>query len=93
MTTIARQYGIQYLNDGRIAELISAASPAVILESDGVLVTGTSVLDTFDRLEVLESNAEAIINARAIGEVCVMPDRVIGELRQAFGLQSLWSAS
>jgi len=80
-------YGIQYLNDGRIAELISAASPAVILESDGVLVTGTSVLDTFDRLEVLESTAEAIINARAIGEVCVMPDRVIGELRQAFGLQ------
>jgi L-fuculose-phosphate aldolase len=79
-------YGIQYQNDGRIAELISAVSPAAILENDGVLVTGTSVLDTFDRLEVIESTAEAIINARAIGEVCVMPEAVIGELRDAFGL-------
>lgn len=79
-------YGVQYRNDGSIADSVSAASPAAILENDGVLVTGSSVLDTFDRLEVLESTAEAVINARAIGEVSAMPEHVIAELRTAFGL-------
>ena len=51
-----------------------------------VLVTGSSVLDAFDRLEVLESTAEAVINARAIGEVSAMPDAVIRELRDVFGI-------
>jgi L-fuculose-phosphate aldolase len=79
-------YGVQYRNDGSIADSISAASPAAILENDGVLVTGSSVLDTFDRLEVLESTAEAVINARAVGDVSVMSKDVISELRDAFGL-------
>ena len=56
------------------------------LENDGVLVTGSSVLDAFDRLEVLESTAEALINARAIGDVSVMPEPAIAELRSAFNL-------
>jgi L-fuculose-phosphate aldolase len=79
-------YGVQYRNDGSIADSVSVASPAAILENDGVLVTGSSVLDTFDRLEVLESTAEAVINARAIGDVSVMSEDVITELRAAFGL-------
>lgn len=79
-------YGVQYQNDGAIAGYISDVSPAALLENDGVLVTGSGVLDAFDRLEVLESTAEAIINARAIGDVSVMPDEVIAELREAFAL-------
>lgn len=77
-------YGVQYRNDGAVADFVSPASPAAILENDGVLVTGSSVLDAFDRLEVLESTAEAVINARAIGEVSAMPDSVIQQLREAF---------
>ncbi len=77
-------YGMQYVNDGRIAEYVSPESPAAILDNDGVLATGTSVLDAFDRLEVLESTAEAVINARTLGAVAVMPDQVIDELRRAF---------
>jgi len=77
-------YGLQYVNDGRIADYLSPESPAAILDNDGVVATGMSVLDAFDRLEVLESTAEAVINARALGDVAVMPDRVIDELRQAF---------
>lgn len=79
-------YGVQYRNDGGIADAVSAASPAAILENDGVLVTGSSVFDVFDRLEVLESTAEAVINAKAIGSISVMPDPVIAELREAFRL-------
>jgi len=79
-------YGIQYRDDGQIADYVSEASPAAMLENDGVIVTGRSVLDTFDRLEVLESTAEAVINARAVGEISAMPDSVIEELRTAFNL-------
>ena len=77
-------YGVQYRHDGSLADYVSAAAPAAILENDGVLVTGSSVLDAFDRLEVLESTAEAVINAHAIGPVSAMPEPVIRELRDAF---------
>ncbi|MEZ6134849.1 MAG: class II aldolase/adducin family protein [Pirellulaceae bacterium] len=79
-------YGVQYRGDTSIADLISPRTPAAILENDGVLVTGSSVLDAFDRLEVLESTAEAVIHARAIGDVSVMPAAVIDELRSVFGI-------
>ncbi|MFK8112169.1 MAG: class II aldolase/adducin family protein [Rubripirellula sp.] len=81
------EYGVQYGNDGGIADFVSARNPAVILENDGVLVTGSSVLDSFDRLEVLESTAEAVINAKSIGDVAGMPAAVIDELCEAFDLQ------
>jgi L-fuculose-phosphate aldolase len=79
-------FGVQYQGDLSIANFVNKSSPAAILENDGVLVTGSSILDAFDRLEVLESTAEAIINAHAIGEVSVMPDSVIRDLREAFGI-------
>ncbi len=77
-------YGIQYQASGEISRFVSLKSPAAILANDGVLVVGSSVLDAFDRLEVLESTAEAVINAKAIGKVNAMPDSVIDELREAF---------
>lgn len=76
--------GIEFLATPEIADYVSPRNPAVLLENDGVLVTGTSILDTFDRLEVLETTAEAIINSRPIGVVSPMPDSVIEELREAF---------
>jgi len=79
-------YGIPYREDGQIADFVSAANPAAVLQNDGVVVTGSSVLDAFDRLEVLESTAEAVINAKAIGDVSVMTDDVIDELRTNFDL-------
>lgn len=79
-------YGIQYRDDGLIANYVSESAPAAILENDGVLVTGRSVLDVFDRLEVLESTAEAVINARSVGPISVMNEAVIDELKAAFRL-------
>ena len=80
-------FGVQYREDGSITNYISTSTPAALLENDGVLVTGSSVLDAFDRLEVLESTAEAVINARSIGKVSVMPEIVIDELCKAFNLK------
>jgi L-fuculose-phosphate aldolase len=76
--------GMQFRNPDAIAALLSPQQPALIIESGGVLVTGRDVLEAYDRLEVLESTAEAIIHARALGPMTPMPDCVIRELELAF---------
>lgn len=77
-------YGLQFEHPEAIADMISAGQPALILDNDGVLVTGSGILEAFDRLEVLESTAEAIINCRAVGALTPMPDDAIRELEDAF---------
>jgi len=77
-------FGLQYGDGERIADLVTPERPVALIENDGVLAVGSSVLDAFDRLEVLESTAEAVINSRAIGSVQRMSDAVIDELIQAF---------
>jgi len=67
-----------------IAEDIDRDHPVVLMDNDGVLVVGSDVLETFDRLEVLETTAEAILQASALGPIQPMPDEAIEELRQAF---------
>jgi L-fuculose-phosphate aldolase len=78
----AEQFG-----DGRtVARIVSPERPVALLENGGALVLGKSVLNAFDRLEVLESTAEAVINGRALGPLMPMDDAQIGELRTAFGM-------
>ena len=76
----------QFADPEALAELVSPARPALMLENNGVLVTGAGPLEAFDRLEVLESTAEALINARAIGSPALMPEDVIRELEEFFPL-------
>jgi len=45
---------------------------------------GRTILDAFDRLEVLESTSDALINARALGPVHPMNEDTIKELIQVF---------
>jgi L-fuculose-phosphate aldolase len=80
-------FGVQFGDGRELAEMLGRQRHCVILENDGVLVTGGDVLETFDRLEVIESTAEAIINCRAIGAVRHLGDAVTAELDEAFGLK------
>jgi L-fuculose-phosphate aldolase len=77
-------FGIQFGDGEELAAMLSAAHPALLLDNDGVLVTGHNVLEAFDRLEVLESTAEAIINARAIGTLHPLSESFTRELDRAF---------
>lgn len=77
-------YGIQFTDPSGLAKCVSPEQPVALLENDGVLVCGTSVLDAFDRLEVLESTAEAVINALRLGPIMTMSDNVIRDLNKAF---------
>jgi L-fuculose-phosphate aldolase len=68
----------------KIAAAMTPEFPIALIENDCALVLGKSILDAFDRLEVLESTAEAVILSRSLGEVRPMGDGVIDELVQAF---------
>jgi L-fuculose-phosphate aldolase len=77
-------FGLRYRDPAGLAALTSSRDPILILDNDGVQVCGTSILDAFDRLEVLESTAEAMINSRPIGTMVPMSDEATQELIKAF---------
>lgn len=77
-------FGLQFGDCRELADLLSVTRPTLVLENDGVLVTGADILEAFDRLEVLESTAEAVINARAIGNLQPLNDAVTRDLDRAF---------
>ncbi len=77
-------FRLQFEDPRGLAELISPSRPALLLENDGVLVTGTGVLEAFDRLEVLEATAEALINALPLGPLTPMSDAAVSELDSSF---------
>jgi L-fuculose-phosphate aldolase len=73
------------VGDGRdLADRMTLTQPIMLLDNDGVMVVGSSALDAFDRLEVLEATAEAMIDCRPLGPLVPMPDAVIDELCRAF---------
>jgi L-fuculose-phosphate aldolase len=49
------------------AKLIGKLSPVGLIENNCVLVTGKSLLQTYDRLEVLESSAQSCLDSTVIG--------------------------
>ena len=68
-----------------LGNVVAPDRPVVLLEHNGALVAGRTVLDAFDRLEVLEATAAAIIRSRSLGPIRPMSDEVITELLKAFG--------
>jgi L-fuculose-phosphate aldolase len=77
-------FGLQYEDHDSLAREISPRQPVLLLENDGALVTGRSILEAFDRLEVLESTAEALINSRALGQLVPISEGAIRELERVF---------
>ncbi len=82
----ALPFGIEYGDSAALAEQLSPHRPAALFENGGALVTGADVLAAFDRLEVLEATAEALINSSPIGGAQPMSDAVIADLEARFPL-------
>jgi L-fuculose-phosphate aldolase len=78
------EYGLQYHSPEALAKRCAADQPVLILENDGVLVCGGTILEAFDRLEVLESTAEALVDSRSIGELAPMPEKALRGLEVTF---------
>ena len=63
-----------------------AATPAALVENNCVIVTGSTLLQAFDRLEVMESTAHSIINSAAVGQIVHISEEEVDDLKKAFHL-------
>ncbi len=69
-----------------VASLDPVKTPVILIENEGAVVLGRTVLEAFDRLEVLEATSEALLLARPLGPIVEMPESAIDELRAAFNV-------
>lgn len=76
-----------YNNFALLAKTLTLQSPAAVLCNNGAIVVGESVLGAFDKLEVLECSAEAVLDAQPIGGHVAMSQEIIDELIAAFNLK------
>ena len=80
-------YGAQYLEPERIATAVSERVPVVLIQNDCILTVGSSILQSFDRLEVAEFSARALIETGNIGRLVPIGDEEIRDLEAAFALR------
>lgn len=79
-------FGSTFMQPKMTADVFSKQTPAVIVENDCVIVVGKDLLDAFDKLEVLEFTAKAMIDAKNLGEVMLISQEEIEEIEKAFKL-------
>ncbi len=76
-----------YTAPEKVASSFAVNKPALIFENDCVMVTGSTLLQAFDRMEVLESTAHSIINSKSIGEIVHISEKEVDDLKEAFNLK------
>ena len=81
-------FGTNFLDVDRTANCFSGKTPIVMMRNDCIIVTGSTLLNAFDRLEVAEYSAKAIISARSLGSIVSINDSQISELEKAFKLET-----
>lgn len=76
-----------YQNLDDVAAEFDNAHPVLLVENKSVIVTGASMLQVFDRLEVMEMTAASILKAQALGTIAHIPSGEIAALKTAFHLE------
>ena len=80
-------FGANYLQVEETADVFVPDTPIAMVNNDCVIVTGDSLLNAFDRLEVAEYSARAIIAARDLGEIVSINSEQIEQIEEAFHLK------
>lgn len=84
---IKRPFTDIYSAPDKVAEEFTPSRPVIIFKNDCVIATGATLLQAFDRMEVLESTAHSILNSRDIGNIVHISSDEIAELKEAFHLE------
>ncbi|MDD2533268.1 MAG: class II aldolase/adducin family protein [Eubacteriales bacterium] len=77
-----------FLDPKGTAKKTATKTPVIICENDCVIVTGTSLLNAFDRLEVAEFTARSIIASKEVGAIVHISESEISDLNIAFKLET-----
>lgn len=75
-----------FSNYSKLASVLSASCPLCMVDNNGIIVTGETLLKAFDRLEVAEFSAKAVLGSFQLGEVNAIGQKDIDELKVAFKL-------
>lgn len=75
------------LNETEIVNALRPRRPAIAVDNRCIIVTGTSLINAFDRMEVLEYSADAVLAACEIGHPLPLSDAEIEGTNQALGLE------
>jgi len=73
-----------YLQPEEVAQNVSSRTPLLVVENDCVLAVGGSVMQAFDRLEVAEFSAKALLDTHAIGTLVPINPQQVEELQEKF---------
>ena len=79
-------FGSCQIKPAMVADAITKSNPIILVQNDCLLVTGSSLLNAFDRLEVAEYSAKALVVSKGLGELVVMNDEQIMAIEKAFHL-------
>ena len=77
-------YGRQFTDEKALAAEISPRAPVVLLQNDAILTTGGTLTEAYDRLEVAEFSAKAILNSARIGSVKRIAPQELDAIRKKF---------
>lgn len=64
-------FGSSFMQPAMLADEISIKNPVCIIENDCVICGGTSLLNAFDRLEVMEYSAKSVIDTTVLASPIV----------------------
>lgn len=78
------RYGSQYEDRSAFSTALTASTPSILIQNDCYLVTGKSLLETYDRLEIAEFSAQALINANTMGGVVEITEEQVEALKKKF---------
>ena len=77
-------FGSHFKGNNTVSDLISESAPAVLIDNDSVIVTGDTLLSTFDRLEVAEFSAKSLVMATPLGKLNPIGQNEVEDLRKKF---------
>ncbi|MBR5785320.1 MAG: class II aldolase/adducin family protein [Clostridia bacterium] len=77
-------FGASFMQPDMVADMFDSMTPILIAENDCVIVTGSSLINAFDKLEVMEYSAKAIVSSKALGDIVAITDEEVKDLREAF---------
>lgn len=74
------------LNEDEIVDMLQPRKPVVVVDNRCAIATGASLINAFDRTEVLECSAAAVLAARGIGQPIALTDAEIDGTNKALNL-------
>jgi L-fuculose-phosphate aldolase len=79
-------FGATFQAPEKTAAVFAPGTPLALVQNDCVIVTGSDLIQAFDRLEVAEYSARALVACRSLGPVVMIDGAQVAEIEKAFGV-------